>query len=61
MNSRTYLIPGPKDRTFKTSDAGYGLRPADDGSGVVVTADMLAAEIAERARRVVGAVMYGGI
>ena len=53
MNNRTYLIPGLKDWTFKTSDTGYGLWSSNNGPGVAVTADMPATEIAERVKAVI--------
>ena len=50
MNNRTYLIPGLRGWTFKTSDTSFGLWSGSGGPGVAVAADMSAAEIAERVK-----------
>lgn len=50
MNDRTYLIPGLIGWTFKTSAYGLGLWSPNGGPGITVTAEMPAAEIAERVK-----------
>ena len=50
MNNRTYLIPGLKNWTFKTSDTGSGLLSGNGGPGVTVTAGMPVTDIAEQVK-----------
>ena len=52
MNNRTYIIPGLKNWTFKTSDTGYGLWSGLGNPGVVVTADMPSIVIAARVQEI---------
>ena len=52
MNNRTYLIPGLRNWTFKTSDTGYGLWSGLGTPGVVVTLAMPATLIAARVQEV---------
>ena len=50
MNNRTYLIPGLRGWTFKTSDTGSGLLSGNGGPGVTVTAGMPVTDIAEQVK-----------
>ena len=50
MNDRTYIIPGLKGWTFRTSDTGSGLLSGNGGPGITVTAGMTPAEIAEQVK-----------
>ena len=52
MNNRTYLIPGLRGWTFKTSDTGYELATELGGMGVVVTPDTPVTEIEARVKGV---------
>ena len=45
MNNRTYLLPGFRDWTFKTSDASCGLYPPTSDPAFSVTADTPVLEI----------------
>lgn len=45
MNNRTYLLPGFKSWTFKTSDSGCGLHPPTSDTAFLVTADTPVLEI----------------
>ena len=50
MNQRTYIIPGLKNWTFKTSSTGSGLLSGNGGPGVTVTSGMPVTDIAEQVK-----------